>query len=180
MKKEFGSATVYTGKDAKNLTRKKRKRISLEVSNALKKHPHRMRQLTVNELHRSIMNENAVIVFSKGTKRLVAFSHVIPAKNEYGELEHNTVEVGALITVAEQGRGHAKRAVIEGVRLGRRQGNKRIKTLAHKDNAAANAVMTSLADEPYHSRASNYVKEADGSPAQMNVYDLTEVGREQI
>ncbi|SRR5258708_16709888 len=106
--------------------------------------------------------------------------HLIPAKDEFSEYEDSAVEVGALVTVAEVGKGHGKRAVIEGVKTGKRKGAKRVKALVHVDNVPANKVMKSLAGDPYHNRLSNYVRDPNGLPSQMNVYDITNVEARNI
>ncbi len=173
-------ASVYTGVDARNLTRRKKKEYASTVSKALRQHPDRMRQLGVGEVFRSIMDGQAVLVFSKRTKNLVAFSHLVPSKNEFDEFVDGRVEVGALITLAEEGRGHAKKAIGEAVLLARRSEIKEVRSLVHIENEAANAVMRKVAGEPDHRRPSNYVMEADGIPAQMNVYIFGEIDRKKL
>ncbi len=180
MKKEHQSATVLTGKDTR-LSRKKRKGIAQQVSKALRAHPDRMRQLSIGDVFRSIANGNASLTFAKEgiirTGRLAAFAHVIPAMEELGAYEEGAVEVGAVVTLAEPGNGYAKNAVIEAIKIGERQGAKKVKTLVHVGNEAANGLMRRLAGEPVRTRPSNYVIEANGTRAQMNEYVLWEAER---
>lgn len=175
MKKEYKSATVLTEGDTR-LSRKKRKALAVRISRELKKHPDRMRQLSVGEVFRSISGENSVITFAKnGTKktgRVAAFAHLIPAKDESGNYEEDAIEVGAVITFGEKSNGYAKNTVYEAINLAKWRGAVVVRALAHVDNVPANKLMEKFTEEPAKVRKSNYVTETDGTPAKMNEYIL--------
>jgi RimJ/RimL family protein N-acetyltransferase len=175
MQKEFQLATGLRGKDT-HFSRKKRKDIASHVSRALKKHPHRMRQLPIGDVFRSIGSGNATLIYentgSKSKGSLAAFAHVIPGMNESGQFEDGVVEIGAVVTLAAERNGYAKRAVLTSVEKAKKLGAKKIKTLVHVENIEANGLMRKLAGEPVQTRPSNYVREVDGTKAEMNEYVL--------
>ena len=160
---------VYKGKEVRQkLTRKKRKEIARRVKAKLAEYPQWTRQLTLNQIHRSMLHDNAFIAIDrrvKGRKKPSAFAHLIPAKNESGEIKPGELEVGGWTSWG----GGGVQVMREAVEEGKRRSNQ-VSALVHiENNGGQQAVQKSGGTISGDTRLSNYVTDKKGRRAQMYV-----------